>query len=311
MALVDNNPVPEVADDRRYYKYMTRSTARLVLGQRTLRWSTPRTLNDPFDNQFELHAEIDPERVKQLAMQRLWEDYSAPELVPNDHPLRTALILLRAVVPRRTREQFEREFEGGIANGLARSDELVGQMQEQLRPYVAQHKLLCLTATPNDALMWAYYAEQHQGVVLGFRSVPGLDSPWPAGQAVRYQAEMPRLCDDDTLADVMSGRSSLENEALLQKIVFTKSIEWAHEQEWRVFSGPGRNPDAPNEDITFAAQELEAVILGCRMPEADRTEITNLSRRLYPHAEVLEVVRRQRYYGFDIEPYPGYDTAPA
>ena len=45
-----NLPLVTRIHDREYfYKYMSASTAEVVLGNRTLRWSAPTEFNDPFD----------------------------------------------------------------------------------------------------------------------------------------------------------------------------------------------------------------------------------------------------------------------
>jgi hypothetical protein len=58
----------------RFFKYMSRQTAKIVLANRTLRWSTPALLNDPFDVQFDLHLNnIDRQRIKTLALPKVWD----------------------------------------------------------------------------------------------------------------------------------------------------------------------------------------------------------------------------------------------
>ena len=123
---------------------------------------------------------------------------------------------------------------------------------------------------------------------------------WPTGRCVDYVDEVPPLMDSDVLCDIVSGRAEIDPKAVMFRIVFTKSREWAHEKEWRVFSGTGRNPDATFEDIKFDAEELDAIIVGCRMPEQDRAEFADLARRKYPNALVQEAVRQTDRFGLEI-----------
>jgi len=113
---------------------------------------------------------------------------------------------------------------------------------------------------------------------------------------------MPRLFDAESLSDLLAGRASIDPMSAMNKIVFTKSIEWAHECEWRMFSGSGRNPHAPYEDIRFGVEELDGVILGIRIPQGDREAITEIAKPRYPHAERLEIKTRDREFGLDIHP---------
>jgi hypothetical protein len=67
------------------YKYMSRQTGRVVLANRTLRWSTPRTLNDPYDVQFDLHIDVDREAVRAASLDKMWDAFygNAPAPVGN------------------------------------------------------------------------------------------------------------------------------------------------------------------------------------------------------------------------------------
>ena len=55
-----------------FFKYMSRDTGRIVLENRTLRWSTPGTLNDPYDVQFDLQFDIKRDVVKQTTLDKMW-----------------------------------------------------------------------------------------------------------------------------------------------------------------------------------------------------------------------------------------------
>jgi hypothetical protein len=113
---------------------------------------------------------------------------------------------------------------------------------------------------------------------------------------------MPRLMDTDFLADMLSGRVSMNAASIINRLVFTKSAEWAHEREWRIFAGTGRNPRAPYEDIHFHLLELDAAIFGYLMSEEDRKSFTALTRSHYPHAQILRVDKSERQFRLEIKP---------
>ena len=299
MVLTDHNAEAQ-ADDPRYFKYMSRATARIVLQQRTLRWSTPGTLNDPFDNQFDLHLDLDLERAKTLAVNKLWGIYLGAWHPAAGSPVADSVRRLREARPHLRRDEFELAVGAEITRSFPRLDHYVRDLQRELRPHMARHKLLCLALSETDIPMWSYYAENHRGVVLSFRNVA--DSPWSAGKAVRYHREMPRLLDEEGYSGFVSGRTRINHLEMLEKMVFTKSVAWAHEREWRVFSGAGREPDAAFEDIHFGVLELDALIVGCSMPVDEKREFRDLLGRLYPHAEAREVVRHERNFELVIQP---------
>jgi hypothetical protein len=64
------------------FNYVSREVGRAVLTNRTLRWSTPGTLNDPYDMQFDLRVDIDKEAVKTPALGKLWEGHYGKQPAP-------------------------------------------------------------------------------------------------------------------------------------------------------------------------------------------------------------------------------------
>jgi hypothetical protein len=77
------------------------------------------------------------------------------------------------------------------------------------------------------------------------------------------------MFDEEGWSDYVSGRARIDRLAMLDKIVFTKSVAWTHEREWRVFSGVGRDPNATFEDIPFGALELDGLIVGCSLNQGE------------------------------------------
>jgi hypothetical protein len=211
--------------------------------------------------------------------------------------------VVRDAFPRLTREEFDRKFSETIDDSLTRGARALPELQEKVRALMADSKILCFAEIPDSTVMWAHYAEQHMGLVFRFRSIPELDSAWGLARPIQYLVHMPRLLDSDFLADMLSGRVSMDAKAIIDRLVYTKSSEWAYEREWRVFSGAGRNPLASYEDLHFSPLELDAVIVGNRMPEEDRTALSSIARHLYPHAQILQTVKREKYFQLEVTPF--------
>jgi hypothetical protein len=55
--------------------------------------------------------------------------------------------------------------------------------------------------------------------VFGFREVTSLDSPWRLTRPVRYVEELPKLLDDDFLADLASGRPTFDTATLMDRLI--------------------------------------------------------------------------------------------
>jgi hypothetical protein len=89
------------------FKFMTAATARIVLANWRLRWSTPRTFNDPFDVQFDLRIDIDRREVRRLALEKMWADLYGPEPGPPANQSGMLIRVMRGRMPAWNLEQLE------------------------------------------------------------------------------------------------------------------------------------------------------------------------------------------------------------
>lgn len=281
-----------------FYKYTTRSTAKIVLETRALRWSCAALLNDPYDLQFDLHLEVDEERLKRLSLDKLHNAWYGPQPytpAPNNGS-GAVIAAYRGRFPKMSRKKFDSELGPTIIEGLNNVRQNLPEKHVAFRQFAALAKILCQSEAGDILLMWSYYAEQHKGVVLRFKPQVELDSVWLLAKPVNYSEKMPRLFDEEYLSDVSAGTRSTEPAYFVDRLIFTKAAEWKHEREWRLHMGMGRNPLAPHEDLKFHAKELDGVIIGCAMPLEDRQAITELVRTHYPHAEVLQAGKHDREF---------------
>lgn len=68
----------------RLYKYVAPSTARTIISTKTLRWSSPMTLNDPFDMQFAFQFRVNQAKAIAMALEKGWQHHYGALL---DRPL--------------------------------------------------------------------------------------------------------------------------------------------------------------------------------------------------------------------------------
>ena len=108
--------------------------------------------------------------------------------------------------------------------------------------------IFCLTANPDNHLMWVHYAAQHTGYAIGFDTTNEVFSENGAVPTkVRYVPVPPKLPPDAEPTADLSCR---------------KAKAWDYEEEWRcvrIF--------APSESrsIQFTPQAIARVILGSKM----------------------------------------------
>jgi hypothetical protein len=279
---------PNWTHDRpHFFKYVTRSTARAILSNHTLRYSSPASFNDPFDLQFDLHIDVDIGIVRSRIVDSLWNILCGNAPFAAENEFGQLIAATKEEFPKLSRDEFGTSFGEAISESFERGFRLLRELHACTRQEMIASKVLCLSEVKDNILMWSHYAEDHQGLVLQLRCIPELDSAWGIAKPVRYSERMPRLYDEDEFVKLLTGQLTLPEPTVTQKLVYTKAIDWAYEKEWRIWAGKGRSP-AAYEDWPFDPRELEAVYLGCRMSTEDRTEFKSILTQQYPLAQVIQ-----------------------
>lgn len=274
-----------------FFKYMTADTAKIVLRNRTLRWSGPALLNDPYDIQFDLRFDIDRKRVRSLQIEKMWRVFSGE--VPDKNLNAVGKLMKEAgrlTGKQMSKRQFIREFAPAIDEGYDRVVAKLPETQREVQKHMSRSKILCLTEDPVNTVMWTHYAAGHTGAVLVFRSIPMLDSCFGMAEPISYKEDLPKLLSEEEMSDLGAGLWRIDVEEQIRKLVFTKGAAWLYEKEWRIFSGDGREPDAGFEDIPFHELELSGVVFGIKTSPEDRAELSELTAA-YSNA-VVHTVRK-------------------
>jgi Protein of unknown function (DUF2971) len=148
--------------------------------------------------------------------------------------------------------------------------------------------MVCLSEVKDDILMWSHYADGHRGVCLVFEPQSPKDSDF-FGMIlpVHYQASIPEV-------NIYKDRSE---EDRVMAMLLTKAKAWCYEREWRFVhlgggSGWFRIPDGV----------ISGVILGAKMPDADRDSVRELVNGLGREVSLQEAVFNESTYSLDIRP---------
>jgi hypothetical protein len=276
---------------------MSSDTAKAVLLNQKLRWSPASFFNDPFDIQFDLHLDYDRDTVIEAAKNDLWDFYSgARDFLPANrlgHAIQWASRSKRNI----PRDVFQSGMASALNEGFNNAERNIAAVQQYMREHVSCVKLLCLTEVNDNLLMWSHYAANHTGVVLRLACVEELDSPWGVAQPIVYSRTMPRLLDNESLRQLVTGQSTIDRSQTLHDLVFTKAIDWQYEQEWRTASFESH--DANVEDVSFNKKELAGVYFGCRCPKETYEEITMLARKINPEVEIFYGRKSHREFAIE------------
>jgi hypothetical protein len=155
--------------------------------------------------------------------------------------------------------------------------------------------VLSLAENCKSLLMWAHYAEHHRGFLIGFN---GGGRILDDGLVARLPLDAMSYCHHRPSADRVKHLSD-------QKLYFTKSSEWAYEQEWRLVTSNLFGPNGPALEVkpdTFSFQlmtkDIRTVIVGHRaaalLPEMytilREPDYRHVSLKLaLPHVERFEL----------------------
>jgi hypothetical protein len=160
--------------------------------------------------------------------------------------------------------------------------------------------VLSLTERPDNLVMWAHYADQHRGFVLGFDST----HPWFEGSdqfrenvlaKVRYADDRPS-----------KGLKTL----MLEDTYLTKSPDWSYEEEWRKFRSLGLADqciNTGNEPVYlfgFPPELITRVIVGCRATSETRQRLVEVLGQEEYHHVGMQIAALYKYhyklsYGFE------------
>ena len=132
-------------------------------------------------------------------------------------------------------------------------------VRAKLRAFTAEADkrfgLICFSDNWKSPVMWAHYADKHNGVCLGFDISDGYLTP------LQYvDARILHIFDKEVLT----------NDQLIDQMLYHKATEWKYEREIRtivLLDGP----QLPMYHITFGLYlQLREVIIGCRNPMSPR-----------------------------------------
>ena len=270
------------------FKYATAETSVKILATRALRWSSPFLFNDPFDvrREFELpfsHAALTD------AVLRRFKQYVHGVAEPKTPAFRMLTAGLRSAIAQGVPESVVWEDLRSAHSTTIIPNEISRQeFRKVWGERVPGMRIICFSSDPGSPSMWAHYAADLSGIVLGFESSDVRDSPFLLAQPVVYQASTPSLPGAEVWARVMLGEEAIVWDDFLREYYFVKSLDWNTEKEYRVPADKKPSEDGLFSDWTFAPEDLREVRLGPKINERLATDIRAVVAAMYPHVKVLD-----------------------
>lgn len=275
------------------YKYTTSSTALIVLGTGRLRWSSPRLFNDPAE--FQRLPRFDPslkDALANLPKAIIGAASGEPGIdVDKLHGLARQMydLIKFALSQGMSAEDFLKDIEEEEEDPDSAYTEMLRNFFGE--NFINQARVMCLTANHSNPAMWANYAEQHAGCLLGFRHLQEHDTPFTEARAVEYFQEPPIICSG--LDFFLYGGTKQIREATIDAVCFAKRIEWQYEQEWRVVTWRSNEGTSLSGDYPFVRGELESVTFGLNTSEETKRQVLDLVAT-YPDCSLYQI---EHYHG--------------
>lgn len=283
-----------------FYKYMTVATARAILTNCTLRWSSPVRFNDPFDVPRELAFGIEPQEFVGASGRRMRRLIEEP---PEDTTqLSPKLRQIVETAKNGISPELKAELLAGIADVTSSSTPsgaAMNELRELWRTWLPDYRILCLTESPSHVAMWHHYADEYRGVVLEFKCVDETDSAWLAARPVTYPPQKPSVYTADGWAEILTLLPEAAIRAMLDAATYTKSPDWSYESEWRIASFKRPTDTGDFSDYGFHRQELGAVYFGPMISPDERLAL-RIAAGAFPAAKLWDVrIGMSREFTFD------------
>jgi hypothetical protein len=287
-----------------FFKYATASTTIKILTTSTVRYSSPRLFNDPFDLQtgmpFRFDLNVLPERLFARIEALVLAD-SVPAFLDAESEWSRAILTMRAKRPSHgfPRDALQDAFLPVFAS---MKDNFIAEhrrFEQEWLEKVPRMRMLCVTEEHDNLLMWAHYAENHTGAVLELRVMPEEDNALCAAQPVIYHPDVPSPFSEEHLLNSIVGAEKLTLNELCQEYARVKSDIWSYEKEWRLYDlAPTADPPF-YDHCALKPNEIAAVYLGCRIDGAKKASILDIVRQRHQEAAVFQASKAVVKYALE------------
>lgn len=277
------------------YKYLDPQGAKLTLINKTFKHAKPADFKDTEDLTIQ---SIFPEEID-AALHKLTHEFTdvifqhlndAPTC---SSPMKEQLELIQHIyrtnpmAAHEVKAQKSRDGVGAVYDVKfmrAQAEAFVTEINEFLQGY----RVLCVTTHKDSEKMWSDYAENHKGVVLRIEPSLDKDSKFQLFRPIIYQDKRPPFYEDtlEFIAGSLFGDQEARLKTIVEKIVYTKTMTWAHESEYRLAIPLRQNEEAWNT-LSYHSEEITELYLGAAMEQSDINEIIAMARAVNPNIKIF------------------------
>ncbi len=256
--------VLEFDDSKPHYKYMSIETALKVLKNQTLRFSSPKTFNDPF----ELHPEL---RIPISRAKKKFRSEFSKQFI-KEYGSRDNFEEILSIA--------EKEFIRNLDHNT-----------EELEFIKKNIRILCLSETYSSALMWSHYASNHRGICLGIIGAKiNFEHPYNNFK-INYVSE---------LKPITEYGKEIDESVKIEYWVNTKSSIWNYEKECRIHTVNRLfNPELTEakfmsmknklyDDLNFPIEAIEEIYFGVSTNPSEVKKVLKLLNKKNYQIKILK-----------------------
>jgi len=283
-------------------KFASAETGIRILSQSSLRWSAPSIFKDPFELNHRSSLNFDSKGLLVACVKNtLGLIFSRDEPVGNSP-------LIKAIKRWRVEDRFDSEDEASdVLNELLRSmvqhrEPEMLQIVRDWKQYSSQLRILCLTESHDDTVLWDRYGDGHSGLAIRFAT--GEDTSLEQPMAVSYSEKKPEISSLKEQMDILMNQSEVLVQEGFQEKFLCKSKSESREKEWRILKSVQETPAEEHvwhEDIDFPRHEVKAVYLGAGMTSEKKIELNTLLQSKFPKAKVFQAKTLSDKFELDFE----------
>ena len=262
---------------KRFFKYMSASTAEIVLKTRTLRWSHPSKFDDTRDVARVCDENMD--KGKQKKIQDMTIDLAAnpPANLTATNTNEGFYTLSQLLQSSCNKTSVVSEMKEGhhinISGDIADLNEHWAIMRNDFR-------ILCLSVENNNRRLWNDYAEAYEGVVIEFACREEPDSPWRGAVPVEYVKEEDLFLTAEDWAEALSLNINASARYVMEKCSIRKAKDnkhkWFEQNEWRIPSFCRPHETGMVSDYDVNPKDFTAIYFGHKMSDQTQKNILSL-----------------------------------
>lgn len=276
-----------------FYKYTTQTTAESILKNGRLRWSSPVIFNDLAEFQRMPRFEPTVNEAHRLFPQVLIDAANGRlklDMMRLAPATKLLLVLIRhALLSGKAGDQLL-----GLLRDFERSD-ADEYVEQGLRDYFQSldpraARVLCLTSTFDNEVMWGTYADNHFGCALGFTAALA-DSPFHQARPVAYSDKPPIA--GSGLDFLLYGDSPELRRKTIDAVFYTKKLVWSYEQEWRLITWRPEEAEVLYGDYILKPEELVSVTFGARAKTEFIESVRDVAKNRYKNLSFFQITQQK------------------